>query len=81
MTQEKLQNAVQAWNGLSAEKKQGIWNGFVDTLSKVDVNELSFPEQTSVDGGQTGIGLLAMLVDNISESFNGTRPYQKYEWL
>lgn len=48
---EKLQQVFQVWNGLSAEKKQTIWNGAVERLSKIDVSELSIPEQVDVDGG------------------------------
>lgn len=58
MAQEKLQKAVEAWNGLSAEQKQGIWNGAVERLSKIDVTELSIPEQVTTDGGFPWIEML-----------------------
>lgn len=53
MIQEKLQQAAQAWNGLSAEQKQGIWNGFVEKMSNININDLPFSESKNIDGGGT----------------------------
>lgn len=52
----KYEQAAKSWNGLSAEQKQGVWNSTVERLSKVDVSELSIPEQTNVDGGSYPTG-------------------------
>ena len=50
-------------------------------VNQEGLNELSQEELTQIDGGQSGLGKLAMMVDNVCESLWGGRPFQKYENL